>query len=89
MKKRLSKQLGKVDKQESSLDIEIIDTDTVFKIVRNEDRVSIVMGDQIMMRNLESIEKAKKVIEEKPWELILTASAMYTEFINNVKKEEV
>ena len=81
MEKRLSKQLGKVDKQESSLDIEIIDTDTVFKIVKNEDRVSIVMGEQIMMRNLEDVEEAQQIIEDKPWELILTASAMYTEQI--------
>ena len=77
-----------VDKEQSTLEVEIKEVEgTPFRIVRNEKEVSIIMGDQVLKRGFYKIEEAEEYINEKPWELILIAGAIYSEFITKIRKE--
>lgn len=59
--------------------------------LQNE-RWALVMGDQLVSdQTFENVDEATKFVESKPWSLIMTASYIYTDFINkninNLKQE--
>jgi len=88
MNGKLSSLQDQADKQESTLEVEVKEVEgTPFRIVRNKKEVSIVMGDQVVKKDFKNVEDAEMYIEEKPWELILIAGAVYSEFINKIRKE--
>lgn len=95
MKKKSLSLSNQADNENSNL-IKITEVDgTPFRIVtENEESgkelrdVKIIMGDHVVMQNLEDEEEAQQIIEDKPWGLILTAGAIYNEYINKIRKEE-
>lgn len=88
MKKKLLNSQENQDNNESTLEVEVKEVEgTPFRIVRNKKEVSIVMGDQVVKKGFESIKDAEEYIEKKPWELILIAGAIYSEFINKIRKD--
>lgn len=88
MNEKLLKLQDQADKEQSTLEVEIKDVEgTLFRIVRNEKEISIIMGDQVIKKGFESIKDAEEYIDAKPWELILIAGAVYNEFITKIRKE--
>lgn len=88
MKEKLSKLQDQADNNKSTLEVEVKEVEgTPFRIVKNEKQISIIMGDQVLKRGFDKIKEAEEYIVAKPWELILIAGAVYSEFINKIRKE--
>lgn len=86
---KLSKLQNQADKQESTLEIEIREVEgTPFRVIKNENGVNIIMGDQVLNKGFKEIKEAEDYIASKPWELILIAGAVYSDFINKVRRED-
>lgn len=89
MSVKLSKLQNQADKQESTLEIEIREVEgTPFRVIKNENGVNIIMGDQVLNKGFKEIKEAEDYIASKPWELILIAGAVYSDFINKVRRED-
>lgn len=58
-----------------------------FNIVEHKGDILITIGNDVLSKQ-ETVEKAVEYIESKPWELILNATAIYTEYIEKLKKEQ-
>lgn len=58
-----------------------------FTIVKLEHDVIITMGKDAVCTNFPSVEEAKEYINQKPWQLMLTAAAIYTNHINKILKK--
>lgn len=55
-----------------------------FTIVKLEHDIIIAMGKDAVCTGFPSIEEAKEYINQKPWQLMLTAAAIYTNHINKL-----
>lgn len=81
-------ELEKIDKQQSNgKPIVITINDTPFNIVEHKEEILITIGNEVL-KKCETVESAVKYIESKPWELILNACAIYSEYITKTKKEK-
>ena len=61
---------------------------TPFAIVESENDFKIVMGQDVVQIGFKTQEEAEAYIAEKPWHLIMTASAIYQEFLKKIAKDE-
>lgn len=60
---------------------------TPFHVVKTEQGgFVVVMGDNAVSEQFDSIEDALFYISEKPWSLILAAGYIYVEFLNKNKQ---
>ena len=75
------------DKATSLVDIKDIEG-TPFKIVNNEGKIMLIMGDNVLAQGFKSENEAREYVKADSWELRLTAGAIYNEYINKIKKEE-
>ena len=87
MKKKSLSLSSQADNENSNL-VEVSEVKgTPFRIVKEENKIMIIMGDHVVKDGFESEQDAKEYILHKPWELILTAGAIYNEYINKIRKE--
>lgn len=86
MKKKLSQFIEQSQVNNKELNgTEIINVEeTPFTIVKLEHDIIITMGKEAVATGFESIEDAKDYIKLKPWQLMLTAAAIYTNHINKI-----
>ena len=59
--------------------------DTPFTLVTREHDVMITIGQDVVKTGFANQKEAEDYIEAKPWELILTATAIYTMYIQEIK----
>lgn len=57
---------------------------TPFTIVELKNDIIIAMGKDAVCTGFNSREDAENYINEKPWQLMLTAAAIYTNHINKI-----
>lgn len=85
-----SNKLNTQDQQDNStslVEIKEIE-DTPFKIVNNEGKIMLIMGDNVLAQGFDSEDDARQYVKADSWELRLTAGAIYNEYINKVKRED-
>lgn len=75
-----------MDKKELTLETDRLRQveNTPFCIAAHENIVLILMGNQVI-KTCENEDVARKLIENRDWEIILTAGAIYNEYIKNIK----
>lgn len=56
-----------------------------FCIVKEKGMIFIVMGKEVI-KKCNNVNEARKLIEKRDWELILTASVIYNKYINENNK---
>lgn len=56
-----------------------------FKVVQTDNDILLVMGRHVVKRGFDSVQQAISYVRKRDWELILTASAIYNEYINEEK----
>lgn len=87
-KSQQSIELQKADKKQSNgKPIVVTINNAPFNIIEHKGDILITIGNDVLSKQ-ETVEKAVEYIESKPWELILNATAIYTEYIEKIKKEK-
>lgn len=61
---------------------------TPFAIMKVNGLWNITMGNYIVKEGIESKEKAKNLIRQKDWQVLLVATAIYQEMIKDFEKRE-
>lgn len=91
-KELLQEQLGLDETQNNSkLSGELVEfiENTPFTIVERENETKMLtMGEYIVKKNIENKEELIKNIQQYDWQLILTATAIYIEKIQELKNKE-
>ena len=59
---------------------------TPFNSVEINEKYAISLGNNILKIGFETREEAEKYVQSLPWDVILPAAAIYTEFVNKNKK---
>lgn len=87
-KSQQSIELHKVDKEQlNGNPIVTTINEAPFNIVQHKGEILITIGNEVLGKK-ETIEDAVKYIESKPWDLILNATAIYTEYIKEYKNKQ-
>lgn len=59
---------------------------TPFNSVEINEKFAIILGNNVLKTGFETREDAEKNVQGLPWEIILMATACYTEFVIKNKK---
>lgn len=74
-------------KENSSELIKVIEVnDCPLTIVVKDNEVMIALGYNVLKKGFESIKEAKDYIRQKPWDLVLSAAAVFTNELNKIEK---
>lgn len=74
-------------KENSSELIQVIEiNDCPLTIVVKDEKIMIALGYNVLKTGFESIKEAKDYIRKKPWDLLLTAAAVFTNELNKIEK---
>lgn len=75
---------NQTDSNESGEEIKKEVKDTPFTIIQHNNELKVTMGQNLLKSGFKTVEEAEKYIKSKPWELMLTANAV---FYDSVKAE--
>lgn len=59
---------------------------TPFSSVEINEKYAITLGNNVLKTGFETREDAEKYVQDLPWEVILPAAAIYTEFVTKNKE---
>lgn len=61
----------------------------IFNVVKKDDKVHICIGNNVIYREeFKTMEDAVKIIEQKPWELIVNVLGFISNELKNTKQNE-
>ena len=94
MKKLLEKQTFHEEQKEKGIKSEDISMyveidGTPFTGINIQNKWILVMGNDVASgKKFDTIEEARKYVESKPWELIVTAGSIFRDILNKNKRKE-
>ena len=75
------------NRENSSELIKVIEVnDCPLTIGVKDEEVMVALGYNVLKKGFGSIKEAKDYIRKKPWDLLLTASAVFTNELNKIEK---